>query len=350
LEQSSTRAAKNIKEQFKGASDSLRDFRRATLIATIALTTIVATSKEAAKYVKEAKNRVDDFEASSKTLAVTLGQLLSPALTVVSFALNRVSDFIEAVAGGFIRAFSFLSEFFANISQGPVQAFQQAMQVAEMAMDNYLKKFEETRLKVQNGMTLDKQKAAVVDLEKITVKANTVMRNAWIATGDAVSQLQAALTQASEMGRGWAKAAAGVSLAMAIMNTAEGVTSALANREKLPWPMPLINAAIIAAAGAIQVATIASTKFHSGGIIRAHNGLAVDEVPIIAQTGEGILSRRGMSALGGAGALNALNAGYGGRSFSVNNYIYNPVVRSDEDINKLTEEISLRLAREAERL
>ncbi|MDD5450201.1 MAG: hypothetical protein PHO42_06390 [Candidatus Omnitrophica bacterium] len=41
-------------------------------------------------------------------------------------------------------------------------------------------------------------------------------------------------------------------------------------------------------------------KFHQGGIVRrAHTGmLASDEVPIIAQTGEGILSRRGMSALG----------------------------------------------------
>ncbi len=40
------------------------------------------------------------------------------------------------------------------------------------------------------------------------------------------------------------------------------------------------------------------SRKHSGGIIRAHSGLAVDEVPIIAQSGEGVLSRRGMSALG----------------------------------------------------
>ena len=52
-------------------------------------------------------------------------------------------------------------------------------------------------------------------------------------------------------------------------------------------------------------------------IRRAHTGwfvdkLANDEVPIIAQTGEGVLSRRGMDALGGVGALNRLNAGQGG--------------------------------------
>lgn len=61
-------------------------------------------------------------------------------------------------------------------------------------------------------------------------------------------------------------------------------------------------------------------RFHDGGLIddehrvlpfipRAHMGLAVDEVPIIAQTGEGILNRGAMKRLGGATALNALNAG-----------------------------------------
>jgi hypothetical protein len=50
---------------------------------------------------------------------------------------------------------------------------------------------------------------------------------------------------------------------------------------------------------------------HQGGLIRAHDGLAPDEVPIIAQTGEGVLSRRGMNALGGSDNLRALNNGEG---------------------------------------
>jgi hypothetical protein len=52
--------------------------------------------------------------------------------------------------------------------------------------------------------------------------------------------------------------------------------------------------------------------YHSGGEIfpiRAHTGLAVDEIPIIAQTGEGVLSRRGMAALGGPENLKFLNEG-----------------------------------------
>ena len=53
--------------------------------------------------------------------------------------------------------------------------------------------------------------------------------------------------------------------------------------------------------------------YHAGGVvqpIRAHSGLAPDEIPIIAQSGEGVVSRRGMSALG-SGNLKRLNRGDG---------------------------------------
>ena len=54
--------------------------------------------------------------------------------------------------------------------------------------------------------------------------------------------------------------------------------------------------------------------FHQGGVVRpvyAHSGyLAHDEVPIIAQAGEGVISRRGMSRLGPDG-LRRLNQGDG---------------------------------------
>jgi len=63
---------------------------------------------------------------------------------------------------------------------------------------------------------------------------------------------------------------------------------------------------------------------HQGGMIRAHNGLAPDEVPIIAQTGEGVLSRQGMRALGGSDNLRSLNRGEsssGGVTININQVI-----------------------------
>jgi hypothetical protein len=89
---------------------------------------------------------------------------------------------------------------------------------------------------------------------------------------------------------------------------------------------------------------------HKGGMIRAHSGLAIDEVPIIAQTGEGILSRSGMANLGGAGVLNRLNGGGGVSNQTIHIEINYPSIRSNDDIDSLTEAISSRLAREAERL
>jgi hypothetical protein len=59
--------------------------------------------------------------------------------------------------------------------------------------------------------------------------------------------------------------------------------------------------------------------YHTGGVVvpfvpKAHNGIYVgrlkrDEVPIVAQTGEGVISRRGMNLIGGRAGLDALNAG-----------------------------------------
>jgi hypothetical protein len=70
---------------------------------------------------------------------------------------------------------------------------------------------------------------------------------------------------------------------------------------------------------AIDNPDFGAREFHQGGPIlpfvpRAHRGLAIDEVPIIAQTGEGILNRGAMRRIGGSRGLNALNAGGGGGS------------------------------------
>lgn len=101
--------------------------------------------------------------------------------------------------------------------------------------------------------------------------------------------------------------------------------------------------------------------FHSGGVVmhsggpvrKAHSGMSInsDEVPILAQTGEGIISRTGMRTLGGPDVLAALNAGKSiNRSVLINIEINNPSVRSDYDIDDLTNEISRRIAREADRI
>jgi len=86
---------------------------------------------------------------------------------------------------------------------------------------------------------------------------------------------------------------------------------------------PAIGSKIVYEATGIGALFGSLFKFHEGGAIYAHAGLAPDEVPIIAQTGEGVLSRRGMAAIGGSGNLCALNAGRSPGGQVVN---LNPVV------------------------
>ena len=62
---------------------------------------------------------------------------------------------------------------------------------------------------------------------------------------------------------------------------------------------------------------------HQGGVIYAHRGLAVDEIPIIAQRGEGVLSRRGMANIGGPAELNRINRNEApGAGVTVHNHYY----------------------------
>jgi TP901 family phage tail tape measure protein len=93
----------------------------------------------------------------------------------------------------------------------------------------------------------------------------------------------------------------GLQITKAVIATARAIAESLPN---------FGLAAAVAAAGAAQIATISAAKFHDGGIIGGQGSGAQDEVPIIAQTGEGILSRRGVATLG-SGNLEKLNNGEG---------------------------------------
>jgi hypothetical protein len=80
-------------------------------------------------------------------------------------------------------------------------------------------------------------------------------------------------------------------VAQAIMNTYTSATNAMASAGN-----PYLGAAMAALAiaqGMAQVAQIKAQKFHSGGIVTGRG----EEVPAILQTGEGVISRRGMRAL-----------------------------------------------------
>lgn len=170
------------------------------------------------------------------------------------------------------------------------------------------------------------QKLIAAALEKAIMAATVA---AGVATGSALAAAYApAALAANIMSFGGAAAAAAASfpVAAASLATSMGILGSASG----------MNSGVTG--GMIGL----STK-HQGGIIRAHNGLAVDEVPIIAQTGEGVLSRRGMAAIGGESALNSLNAG-GGAGMAVN--IYYPQFTSEDSIKGIVERIGYEIDRQ----
>lgn len=142
----------------------------------------------------------------------------------------------------------------------------------------------------------------------------------------------------------WAPAAAMVSLAM-VGSNAGPAAGAIAGVNSLS--MRLATGGLFG--GGKDAGSITGVVSDSPFAMRAHTGGMIlgDEVPIIAQTGEGILSRRGMSALGGEGNLNRLNQGQsagGGENVSITiNY---PRFNSSEDMDELAKMLGLQLQKE----
>lgn len=155
--------------------------------------------------------------------------------------------------------------------------------------------------------------------------------------GTSLGGLSSALTAYAQVNRSMAKAAKAVALASAIVDTASAVMSAL--NTKPFFPVGISMGVMAAATGALQIATISAQQFAQGG-----------RPPIGVPS---IVGERGPELFmpDSAGTIIPNNRlGNMGNQTSIHIEINNLQVRSDEDIDLLTEQISLRLAREAERL
>lgn len=118
---------------------------------------------------------------------------------------------------------------------------------------------------------------------KNTLIATTQMTLGAMQTG--LSALSSALNQAAAEHKEFARAAKAVNLLLAVTNTAAAVTEAL----KLPFPLNWIQAALVAAAGAIEVGVIAAQGFKEGGLVPGVG--RGDKVPAMLEPGELVIPR-----------------------------------------------------------
>lgn len=351
IKKSSEEASKSITNGFKEANRSLRDFRQALLVAGIAVAGIIATTKDWAKTNEKTKDAYDNLEKALKGISASIGSIFAPAIVALSDLVVQstgfLTDLFNTLRDGYSKLFETISfgiqfnvAFFTSIKEGTgiVNAYKDAMQIATQATAEMREKFDKSLGTGEDNDIMNLGKITI--LAEKTKQATKTMKDHWNDVKNAVIDFGAALSGASQLSKGFAKAAAVVAMGMAIVNTAQGITSALSGPPNgPPWPLNLALASLIAATGAIQIATIASTNFAQG----------TDTVPANLSPGEMVFPssmasaiRRGDITVGGPG-------GAGGNTINI--FIEKAEMTSNQAIEQVAEmlgfsiERSLRLGR-----
>ena len=334
-----------------------------------------ALSEEAAKRFGTTASQIQIFQNNVNDLNISLGENFLPTLINVLDALTRFIDKVGLLVREDIGAIAFPVDVLI-----PTEQVIEAQRIWEETTEG-MKGFSEEFLAFQNelwdqyGRTLDatleegvlayqERYAEIEEIVKKSTKEQTKLnekaaeKETKIQAGvikkareERIKAIQSQIestsfffdflaqtvNMAAAENRKFAVLAKAVRIGQAIINTATAVTRAYAD---FPFPVSAAVAGIVSGLGAAQVAIIAGQKFHEGGIVKAHDGLAVDEVPIIAQRGEGVLSRRGMASLGGTDMLNRINQGQAGFGDII---IENASFKDEEGIEDVVEQISTAL-------
>lgn len=90
----------------------------------------------------------------------------------------------------------------------------------------------------------------------------------------------------------YAKKKQKVDIGLAVIDTARGVARAFAD---YMFPLSAVIAAITAAAGAVQIATIASQKFATGGVVHGPGSGTSDSIPAMISNGEAVINARSVA-------------------------------------------------------
>ncbi len=296
-----------------------------------------------------------------------------PVLNGIQIAIDMVAigfqKMLAFAVDGAIRLTNALSDVFMALGsvQGPQQqmflGIANGMQKASGALHVFYSAQQKTILDLQNNITnilvtgkgalstgvdsmISKIKNLFANLNNAFSQSTNV--NAPIKYFNALQEIvqQTAQSMTTSFGEGFFDVMTGnlSDLKNVFANWGQQILKIIAN--------VLAKLLILHTIGTIGIGggkTIASLIMHSGGMIqRAHSGmLAYDEVPIIAQTGEAVLSRRAVATLG-ADNVNRLNSGQGiggGQNTTVTIQI-NPVIQAwdTSDIMRNRKAISAAIA------
>lgn len=165
--------------------------------------------------------------------------------------------------------------------------------------------------------TLADEQDAADEAVRIHEEKAAEIQEQYQATGDAISSIldsvaggfELAAEKMAETNKKEARkmfaASQAVAVAQATINIAQGVTAALT----IPGPAGWASAIAVAAAGALEIATIVTTEpsFHRGGVFSPTPALLPDEGRAVLRAGEGVLTPETTRRMGGPNGISMLN-------------------------------------------
>ena len=289
-------AAKRLAEEeakFEAASSARSDLGKLTLDYAAGLEKLTAAQAvgltEEQKAIAAGKERLaqlDDLALRTRYLALSTEEEArvdaeaAQARVAIRQDVQAQIDAIEAAASEKRQALR---------DEDLAAEASAAEERAALLTDALEQGFDTVRGLLEEGAAASADKVAALQ-QQLEQGAESLSQAEREALKDRVEAQRAAAIRAFEV----AKAG---KLAEAIINTATAVTANLANP---------VAAGIVAAIGAAQVATISAEQpaFHSGGMVGGP-----DQVGARLVAGEGVLSRQGVSSIGGPEAVRAANAG-----------------------------------------
>lgn len=291
---------------------------------------------------------MNTFEVVFRSLEIgfqTVAGSIEKALSFIYGMLAKVYDlmaklpgptqkFFESTADGAHRLSKVLDDMANKSFGGVITQTQKLGNLFKTGTGEWAADFQKIK-NIFNGLFTAYQTGS----DKVTVSQAT-WGQSLKATVSAFGGLESAMQSYSGKSKELAIATSVMAIGLAIVNTAMGVTDRLANREKFPWPVPAILAGIVAVAGAVQIATIASQGFAAG----------TDTVPAMLSPGEMIIPntfadaiRKGNLTLAGNSANGSTNISNGGNNITIN---MQATIGSNLDISEVAKQIAFETNRE----
>lgn len=230
---------------------------------------------------------VQSFEVSGAEQAIAQAKAFAQSVAGVSESFvglqNQSLSTGEQIAG-----------IWAQMEAGGLSFGQAIMNIAAAVQDGWLETFKQVSnaaFQFAGALIQAEAQRAEQEKEQLDVEAAEKIARAK-GNADAIAQINADLAaKKAKIDRDVAKKEKALAITQAIINTAIGVTEALGSAAP---PVNFILAALTAAAGAVQIATIKSQSFAEGGVVTKPTLGLVGEYPGAQQNPEIISPERKM--------------------------------------------------------